>query len=146
MWSWLILGLILILDQGTKWLITTSFHLGQSVLLLPPFVALTLVHNTGAAFGLFKGLLLLLIVLSVVVVGWVGWEFIRHPAQPALIQWGCALVGGGALGNLIDRLRCGYVIDFIDLRVWPVFNVADSAITIGVGLLLWHTCLHRQDG
>ena len=96
---------------------------------------LTYVQNTGSAFGLFKGLHTLFIVLSLLVCGWIIREFLARPATAPLTWWGLALVLGGAVGNLIDRVRVGYVIDFIDVRVWPVFNVADSAISIGIALL-----------
>ena len=138
MTPWLIGGLTLGLDQLTKFLIVTSFSPGQSLPLLGPLVHLTYVQNTGAAFGLFKGQQLAFIGLSIAVVLWIGREFLTKTPMPADMMWGCAFVLGGALGNLIDRVRLGYVIDFIDLRVWPVFNMADSAISIGVALLILH--------
>lgn len=116
---------------------------------------LTLVQNTGIAFGFFRrheAVLLLLITLSIGVLFFLGHRMCRsgtaaklsgsvsepkvqRPA-PTLARWGLALILGGAIGNWIDRLRFGAVIDFLDFRVWPVFNLADSAITIGVGLYL----------
>ncbi len=125
-------------DWGTKSLISQALRPGDSVPLIPPVLSLTYVQNTGAAFGVFKGYQHVLIVLSVAVVVWIVREWLRRPPSVRAMQWGCALVMGGAIGNLIDRVRLGYVIDFIDLRVWPVFNLADSAITIGVSLLIWH--------
>ena len=104
--------------------------------LLPGVLHLTYVQNTGAAFGLFRGCAGLFIALAVVIAGWVSVELSQRP-HPTLGRVGLSLILGGAVGNLIDRARLGSVIDFIDLRVWPVFNLADSAITIGVGLLLW---------
>ena len=109
---------------------------GQSLPLLPPVAYLTYVQNTGAAFGLLKGRQGLFIGLSVLVILWVGWELLRNVAMAGLPRVSYALILGGAAGNLIDRLRWGYVVDFLDLRVWPVFNVGDSAITIGVSLLV----------
>ena len=100
---------------------------------------LTYIRNTGAAFGMLKGQQALFIGLSLVVVGWIAWELLTKPSTARITAWACGLVAGGALGNLIDRVRLDYVIDFIDLRVWPVFNVGDSAITIGVVLLLWQS-------
>ena len=131
-------------DQLSKSLIVSSFVPGQSTPLLPPILHLSYVQNTGAAFGLFKGQQALFIGLSLLVIVWVAWELLVKPSLPSLSMWGCALVLGGAAGNLIDRLRLGYVIDFIDLRVWPVFNVGDSAITIGVSLLVLHAYLSSR--
>ena len=139
MQSWLIGGLTVLLDRLAKWLVIGRFHPGQSLPLLPPVLHLTYVQNTGAAFGLFKGQQLLFIVISVAVIGWISRELLTRPPTDARIIWACGLILGGATGNLIDRLRVGYVIDFIDLRVWPVFNVGDSAITIGIALLIWQT-------
>ena len=138
---WLISGLTLAADQLTKALIVASFVRGESLPLLPPLLCLTYVQNTGAAFGLFKGQQPLFVILSLLVIGVITWELATKRANDAVTVWGCGLVLGGAAGNLIDRLRLGYVIDFIDLRVWPVFNVGDSAITVGVALLLFHSMI-----
>ena len=142
---WVIGAVTLGTDQLTKHWVTRAFATGESLPLLPPVLQLTYVQNTGAAFGLFKGQQELFIFLSLFVTGWMLWEFlVKHPRAPSVI-WGCSLVLGGAVGNLIDRVRFGYVVDFVDLRVWPVFNIADSAITIGAALLLWHAVsLRRQ--
>jgi len=134
---WLISGLTLAADQLTKHLIAAAFHPGESLPLVPRVLHLTYVQNTGAAFGLFKGQHALFIVLSLVVIMWIAREFLTTRVLPSPVRWGYALVLGGAAGNLLDRMRLGHVVDFIDLRVWPVFNVGDSAITIGVALLVW---------
>lgn len=143
-WPWLLSGLTLGVDQVTKHVVATLFAPNDSLPLLPPVLHLTYVQNTGAAFGLFKGQQDLFMLLSAVVMLWIGWELITRPSASWLILVGCALMLGGAAGNLIDRARLGFVIDFIDLRVWPVFNVADSAITIGLGLLLWQSVRHTR--
>ena len=104
--------------------------------LIPPLVHLTYVQNTGAAFGLLKGQQTLFVLISLVIIVWITRRFLRHARIVPVQEWACALILGGAVGNLIDRLRWGRVVDFIDLRVWPVFNLGDSAITIGVALLL----------
>lgn len=134
---WLIAGLTLACDQLTKWAVGAAFVPHQSLPILPGILHLTYVHNTGAAFSLFRGQVAALIVVSGLVAGWIGWELLRHPRHTGLPLNSLGLILGGAIGNLIDRLRFGYVEDFIDLRVWPVFNVADSAITVGVTLLIW---------
>ena len=141
---WLISFLTLIADQASKRLILTTFTPGESLPLLPGALHLTYVQNTGAAFGLFKGQQIVFIGVSLLVIVWVAREFLRRPgALTSSTLWGYALVLGGAAGNLIDRLRFGFVVDFIDVRIWPVFNIGDSAITIGVALLLWHALKKR---
>jgi signal peptidase II len=119
----------------------------------PGLVHLTLVRNTGMAFGLlsahaipYKPLLVTL--LSIAALTAVAIYAVRTPAASRLTRWGLAFILGGAAGNIIDRVRLGYVVDFIDVFYrgshWPAFNVADSAICIGVGLLLLDTLLNRE--
>jgi len=128
-----------VVDQLTKLAMTSSFAPGERLSLLPPLLHLTYVQNTGAAFGLFKGQQALFIILSLAVMGWIVLELTRSGRIAPRVFWGSALILGGAAGNLIDRFRLGYVIDFIGVGIWPLFNVADSAITIGIGLLLFHS-------
>lgn len=135
-WPWGLSGLILVADQCTKHLIVSRFAPGESLPILPPLLHLTYVQNPGAAFGLFKGQQRFFILIAVPLILYLSWLLRRGASVRSLPAWGCALALGGAVGNLIDRLRLGYVIDFIDLRVWPVFNLGDSAITVGVALLL----------
>lgn len=138
-WPWLLGGLTLGVDQVTKHVVATAFSPNESLPLLAPILHLTYVQNTGAAFGLFKGQQGLFILLSALIILWIAWELLARPSDAPRMWIGCALILGGAAGNLIDRARLGFVIDFIDLRVWPVFNIADSAITVGLGLLLWQS-------
>ena len=140
---WLVGALTLCADQLTKWLVVSCFAPGQSLPMFPPLLYLTYVQNTGAAFGLFKGQQVLFILLAVGVIAYLVRTLLSGKPLAAVTAWGSALILGGAAGNLLDRLRLGYVIDFLDLRVWPVFNIGDSAITIGVVLLLWQG-LHRE--
>ncbi|MDD2759116.1 MAG: signal peptidase II [Methylomonas sp.] len=141
-WLWLSL-LVLILDQASKLAIDASMQLYESIPLLPYF-NLTYAHNTGAAFSflaqaggwqrwLFAGLA---VVMSGVIYVWL----MRLKKHETLMASALSLVLGGAVGNLIDRVAYGYVIDFLDVYYrqwhWPAFNIADSAICIGVGLML----------
>ncbi|HEX5030169.1 MAG TPA: signal peptidase II [Candidatus Eisenbacteria bacterium] len=129
-------------DQLTKAIASSRLLPGQPVPFLGDVVRFTLVHNTGAAFGLFpgsRGPFILISVLAIIVV----LALFRREAYRGLahrILLGCIL--GGAIGNLIDRARLGWVVDFIDVGVdtvrWPVFNVADSAVTLGVLFLAWN--------
>lgn len=129
-------GFVLLLDQLTKAWILSHLSVGQSEPLLPNIFHLTLVENRGIAFGLFYNfdqILFPAITLSIIVLVVMGF---RSHAFLLRIQWAIGLILGGAVGNWIDRMRFGAVIDFLDFRFWPVFNVADTAITIGVGLFL----------
>lgn len=131
-------SLIFILDQLTKSWIRSAFTLGESRPLLPPVLHLTLVTNTGSAFGLFRGARFFFIILSLVtliVLLTLAWRNRKKYPLPVKICFGLLL--GGVAGNLIDRFRFGYVVDFLDFRIWPVFNVADSCITLGVIFLSW---------
>jgi signal peptidase II len=130
---------VLLLDQVVKKLVVSLMRLGDSVDLLGPVVRLTRTENTGAAFGLFRGRSVVFIVVSSLAAVAIV-VFRREIAKLVRVeQFAFALVLGGALGNLADRLRHGAVIDFIDIGIrdlrWPAFNVADSAIVIGVTLL-----------
>jgi len=109
---------------------------------LRDLVSLTYVTNTGAAFGLLPdhGLFFIAIAAIVVIAILV---YHRHLPDKALVKASLGLQLGGALGNLTDRLRYGYVIDFIDFKVWPVFNLADSAIVIGVAVLAYYLLRDR---
>ncbi|MFQ5933912.1 MAG: signal peptidase II, partial [Dehalococcoidia bacterium] len=91
----------------------------------------------GSAFGLFTNQTLILTIAAVIGVGFIAFFLIRGSGNSVLLSISLALQLGGAIGNIIDRVAYGHVIDFVDLRVWPIFNVADSSITIGVLLLAW---------
>jgi signal peptidase II len=126
---------IIAVDHVTKATVATHFLPGESRIVIPHVLYLTYVQNYHGAFGLFgTHPLLLTAAASAVLIGFYVWY--RREGAAAQVHIAFALIFGGAVGNIIDRLRFGYVHDFIDFRFWPVFNVADSAITIGVGLLL----------
>jgi signal peptidase II len=133
---------VIALDQLTKWLASSRLLMGRPVPVLDDVVRFTLVHNTGAAFGLFPGSRVPFIVISVLAIAVVIYLFLRETYRSLAnrILLGCIL--GGAIGNLVDRARLGWVVDFIDMGVgsvrWPVFNAADSAVTLGVIFLAWN--------
>ena len=140
MLPWIVAGITLVLDLATKHLVAASFSPQQSVPVLAPALYLTYVQNTGAAFGILQGRPWIFVIIAAGIIVWIVKELGSAGGRlSARLAAAYGLVLGGAAGNLIDRLRFGYVIDFIDFRVWPVFNVADSAITIGVALLILHT-------
>jgi len=127
---------ILFTDRLTKLLATQNLLLNQSVPLIKGIFHLTLIHNRGAAFGILKNQIPLFIFISILAVILIYLALRNNKYKKySFYNISLALILAGALGNLIDRLRLGYVIDFLDFRIWPVFNIADSAITIGAVLL-----------
>ena len=140
---------VIALDQWTKSLART-YLLGpdgrgpRSVPLVGEYVRLTYVENRGAAFGMLQDqtTFFVLVGLVVIVVIVASYRQIREPSWTLDLALGLQM--GGAIGNLVDRIRFGYVVDFFDLTVWPVFNVADSAICVGVALLAWNLLFPRQ--
>lgn len=131
-----VLGVAFATDQFTKALIVGFLRLGES---WPDtgFFRLTYARNTGTAFGLFQDQAMILTIVSFVAVAAIIW-FYRNAMTSPLLRAALGLQLGGAFGNLIDRLRLGYVVDFVDVGPWPIFNVADSSIVIGIAVLAWH--------
>jgi signal peptidase II len=128
-------GLVVVVDQAAKAAIEANLVPGEKADLLGP-LQLTSSHNTGVAFGLAGGGGTGVIISTLAALGLIVFLFSRDPARPAM--WvAVGLLAGGALGNLADRVRAGSVTDFIDLPLWPPFNLADIAITAGVALLAW---------
>jgi signal peptidase II len=126
-------ALVVVLDQAAKAAIEANLVPGEQVDVLGP-LSLTLAHNDGVAFGLASGGGIALVVLTIVALFFVGVLFARNPTRPGM--WvAIGLLAGGALGNLIDRLRTGEVTDYLDVLSWPPFNLADVAITLGVVVL-----------
>jgi signal peptidase II len=134
---WIFAAFIFAVDQLTKALVKMHMAPNQSIPVIDNILHLTYVQNTGAAFSLLKGRVFFFVVVSFAVIAVIVYYLIRLPKEKKLFKFTLALVLGGAFGNLVDRLRFGYVVDFIDFRIWPVFNVADSAVVIGVLLLLY---------
>jgi signal peptidase II len=135
--AWVIAASVLAADQLSKQVFLSSWSAGDSMPILPPVLYFTYVQNTGAAFGLFKGQQLAFMITTIAIIVWIVFELRRAAATFDATQAAYGLILGGAIGNLIDRARLGFVVDFIDLRVWPVFNIGDSGITIGVCLLIF---------
>ncbi|MDD5120652.1 MAG: signal peptidase II [Candidatus Omnitrophica bacterium] len=134
---------IIFLDQTTKFFATKFLQVNTPVVFIKNFLNFTLVYNRGAAFGYFQNQLLLFIFISVFSIALIFYN-LRDKKSSRIFKLSLSLVLGGAIGNLIDRLRFGFVIDFLDFRVWPVFNLADSFITIGALLLTWEL-LFKKD-
>lgn len=133
---WITALAVLALDQYTKHIVATDFAPGESRIFVPHILWWTYIQNHTGAFGLFGSQPALLIGLALAVLGIFWFAFRDQAERSGLVRVGFGAIAGGAFGNIIDRLRLGYVVDFADLRWWPVFNVADSCITLGVALLI----------
>ena len=150
-WRWFALAAVVVAaDQATKALVLARFALGER-LEIAPFLNLVFVYNPGAAFSFLSEAggwqRPLLVAFALVAAAIVSVLLVRRP-QERLLCTGLALILGGALGNVIDRLRFGQVVDFLDFHAagwhWPAFNVADSAITVGAVLLILEGFVHSQ--
>ena len=141
---WYIALVIIALDQGSKWLIQQGMTLHESIPVIPGFFHITYILNRGAAFGnlenqrwLFLIMAILLFVLYAV--------FRKKLPEHRAVQAGAGMLLGGAFGNALDRFLHGAVVDFFDFRIWPVFNIADIGIVVGVCLLLWYSWTHISE-
>lgn len=130
--------IVIIIDQLTKFLVRVNFQLNESVALIKNIFHLTYINNFGAGFGLLQQQRLILVFISLFVIGIILYYFDRIKEKEKLLQFLVGFILGGTIGNLIDRLAFGYVIDFLDFQVWPIFNIADSFVVIGViGLIFY---------
>jgi signal peptidase II len=146
----LLIGMALLVfaaDQVSKVLVLRYLPMGRSwnpIPFLKRWVSITHVVNSGAAFGLFPDQGTLFVVIAVVVVVAIVAYYRYLPTDRWLVRVSLGLQLGGALGNLLDRLHYGYVVDFIDFKIWPVFNVADSAIVVGVAILAYYLLREKE--
>jgi len=143
----LISGVLVLLDQMTKALIGHYLQPYHSITVIPGFFNLTYIHNPGGAFGFLAGAdpilrKVVFLFVSLLAVGLILWYYMKTPASYPLLGSAFAMIFGGAIGNLVDRIKTGKVVDFLDFYVgnfhWPAFNVADSAITVGIGIFILH--------
>lgn len=135
--------MLVFLDQTTKAVVVQKIHVGGSYPIpgMGGMIDFTLVQNTGTAFGLFPNSNLFFIILSMTIIGFLGYLAFseKHRGLAPFV-----FILGGAIGNLSDRIRWGYVVDFIDVHFWPVFNVADSCITAGIAWFLLSSLMSKQ--
>ena len=127
------------LDRLTKILFSRLLELNESIAVIRNVFHFSLIHNTGIAFGLFKDCGYVFVIIPIILTCLLVYNIYyyrnsEHLNRTYIVAF--SLILGGAIGNLIDRIFLGYVVDFIDFRIWPVFNVADSAITIGAAVIL----------
>lgn len=138
---------ILILDQLTKWIIVTKMHLHESMQVIENFFYITSHRNRGAAFGILQGQMWLFFIVTVIVVIFVVYYMQKYAKESVLLGSALGLVLGGAIGNFIDRLFRGEVVDFFDFYIFTydfaIFNVADMALVIGVGLFMLQILLEE---
>ena len=135
---------IVALDQWSKWMIKTSYNLYQSEPIIEGFFYFTYVTNDGMAFGLsFPGGKTILLIVTLILTGVIMWMLWKEKNSHNLIRYGLTLILAGAIGNMIDRILYGKVVDFLDIMIgsfnWYIFNVADSAVTSGMILFILHT-------
>ncbi len=149
----IIAGSIIALDQITKVIISKTLALHHSIPIISGFFNLTHVLNPGGAFGFLANQsttvrVLIFLFVSSLAICFILYFYINTPETHLFLSVGFALIFGGAIGNMIDRIRLGKVIDFLDFRVlnvpWPAFNVADSAITIGMAIFIFHIVFKKM--
>lgn len=143
---------VILLDQITKWLIVRYLPLHAHITVIDHFFNITHILNPGGAFGFFAeqspGIRkFIFLFLSSGVALFVLWLYRKTAESHIFLSYGLALIFGGAIGNLVDRFRFGKVVDFLDFYAgtlhWPAFNIADSAITIGMGVLIYHVVFNK---
>lgn len=138
---------VLVIDQISKWMVRTKMALGESIPVISEYFYLTSHRNRGAAFGILQDQRWFFIIVTTIVVIGIIYYLIKIKNSNKLLSLALALILGGALGNFIDRLMLGEVVDFFDVKIrfgtflydYPIFNIADSALVIGVGLILIDT-------
>lgn len=148
----LVSGSVVLFDQLTKFIIKMNFALHESIIVIANFFNITYILNPGGAFGFFATQTpgfrkFIFLFLSSVVALFVLWFYQRCAKEYVFLSYGLALIFGGAVGNLIDRFLYGKVVDFLDFYIrsahWPAFNIADSAITVGMGILIYHIVFNK---
>lgn len=142
----IIFFLVLLADQGTKYYISHNFIPLNSVNFIGNLIYLTYVKNAGAAFGVLQNAQILFIIVTAVILLIILVYFIVSHSKNVLLRISLILIMAGGVGNLIDRVRQGYVVDFIDLKFWPVFNVSDMSVVVGSILLAYYILFRYKEG
>ena len=138
-------ALVVMVDQATKLWIQSRMGYGDSIPVIREVFHITYILNAGAAFGILENKTWFFVVVALLLIAGVAYIFPRLPAGKPLLKLGAGLLTGGAVGNLIDRVRIGYVIDFFDFRIWPIFNIADICIVCGVACLVYVLLTTREE-
>jgi signal peptidase II len=133
----IIIAVVVAIDQLTKYLIQANFELNSSIPLIDGIFHITYYHNSGAAFSMFQNKTGFLIVMQLIVIAVVMVYLVKRQKKDHwCLLLSLSLIAAGGIGNLIDRVMNGYVVDFMDFRIWPIFNVADMSVCTGCGLLI----------
>lgn len=143
--SLIVILIVVISDQLSKYYISHVLLPQMSVPVIPQIFHITYILNAGAAFGILENKRLLFIIIALFILAGVGYFYRKIPQQYRLFRLGIGLMAGGAIGNLIDRIATGYVIDFFDFRIWPVFNIADMAIVCGVIMMIYTILFMKKE-
>lgn len=138
---------VLVLDQLTKYYIQLNMFPGMSIPVIDEIFHITYILNPGAAFGILQHQRWFFVLVAVLLFAGLLYFYPRMPKGSRLLPLAAGLQAGGAAGNVVDRVKTGYVVDFLDFRIWPVFNIADMAIVCGVGLFIYYLlfCHDKKD-
>lgn len=136
--------ILVIIDQLSKYLTVENMIEGASIPIIPGVFHFTFIYNRGAAFGLLENQQWIFILVAVALIAVVFFFRKDIAAADKYTRYGTALLIGGAIGNLIDRIRINMVVDYFDFIIWPIFNIADIAICVGVSLIIWGTWKSNQ--
>ena len=146
---YLIALVIIIIDQFTKWLVVVNMEIGERITIIEGFFQLTSHRNSGAAWGILQGQMMFFYIITVIVIIGIIYYMQKYARNNKLLAVALGLILGGAIGNFIDRLLRQEVVDFADFTIFnynfPIFNVADSALTIGVILVIIATIIEERD-
>ncbi|MGB9694951.1 MAG: signal peptidase II [Caldisericaceae bacterium] len=134
---WIVASLVVIVDQASKLIVRSKLSVGHNIPILGRIFSIEYLQNPGALFGLFPSLTKYFIVMSIIAIILIGFITVRFPfSRFVLVSFG--LMIGGISGNLIDRIVFGYVTDFLYITHWPIFNIADSAIDVGIAIFVYY--------
>ena len=142
--SIIIILAVLILDQITKFIIVKNFYLGESVAVIKNVFHITYITNTGTAFGMLQKHGNILLIFSVAAIIVISILIYKQKDIPKINLIVFPIILGGAFGNLFDRIFRDSIVDFLDFRIWPIFNIADSAITVGIIILFIHSLIAKK--
>ena len=138
---------IVLIDQLSKFYIQAHMMPNMSIPVIQDVFHITYILNPGAAFGLFEHQTIVFVIIAILMIAAVIYFYPQIPRQYRLLRFGIGLMVGGAIGNVIDRIKTGYVVDFFDFRIWPIFNVAGMGIVCGVGCIIFTILyLYKEDG
>ncbi|WP_058307888.1 signal peptidase II [Gracilibacillus massiliensis] len=150
MWRVYVIALaVIVIDQVTKWLIVTNMELGERISLIESFFYLTSHRNSGAAWGILQGQMTFFYIITIIVIGFIIFYIQKYAKESMLLGTALAFVLGGAIGNFIDRLFRKEVVDFFDIYIgtynYPIFNIADSALVVGVIIIFIYTFIDERN-